>query len=73
MRGLRCIVSASEATRSSTALPAMTTTTLQATSRQRARALAARAIAKAVRNERPHMTRAEQRALVLQFLSAMVF
>jgi len=49
------------------------TTTLQATSRQRARALAARAIAKAVRDERPHMTRAEQRALVLQFLSAMVF
>jgi hypothetical protein len=50
-----------------------TNTTLQATSRQRARALAARAIAKAVRNERPDMPRAEQRALVLQFLNAMVF
>ena len=66
------MISASEA-KTSTALPAMTTTTLQATSRQRARALAARAIAKAVRNERPDMPRAEQRALVLQFLSAMVF
>lgn len=50
-----------------------TNTTLQANSRQRARALAARAIAKAVREERPNMTSAERRALVLQFLNAMVF
>jgi hypothetical protein len=50
-----------------------TNTTLQANSRQRARALAARAIAKAVREERPNMTSAERRALVLQFLDAMVF
>ena len=50
-----------------------TNTTLQATSRQRARALAARAIAKAVREERPNMTSAERRVLVLQFLNAMVF
>ena len=50
-----------------------TSTTLKATSRQRARALAARAIAKAVREERPNMTAAERRTLVLQFLNAMVF
>ncbi len=49
------------------------TTDLRPTSRQRARALAARWTAKAVREARPEMTRAEQRALVLQFLSAMVF
>jgi hypothetical protein len=46
---------------------------LRPTSRQSARALAARAIARTVREARPEMTRAEQRALVLQFLNAMVF
>jgi hypothetical protein len=50
-----------------------TPNTLRPTSRQRARALAARAIARTVREARPEMTRAEQRALVLQFLNAMVF
>jgi len=43
------------------------------TSRQKALAITARHAAKAVRDACPHKTVAEQRALVLQFLSTCKF
>ena len=43
------------------------------TSQQKARALAARHTAKAVRAACPHFTVAEQRALVLKFLAGCKF